>query len=166
MPLTHHLLQLFRIHVLDVFYHHNIVLKMHQCPIYASVNQVIIISDDGLPPDRLQAIICKNPVGLSSGTSGTNVCEIWIKYIFFHWTKFRLKNGRHFVSASMCWNIHNSTYLATARFARTELYRISVGLVWLNDDMIVSGKHIKIVLRNCLSKSHQEWYQRQIVIII
>ena len=75
---------------------------MHIC-----VSKLSIIgSDNGLSPDRRQAIIWTNAGILLIGTSGTNFNEILFKIHTFHsrisiW-KCRLKNGVHFVSASIC----------------------------------------------------------------
>ena len=66
----------------------------------------IISSDNGLSPDRRQAIILTNAGILLMGTLGTNFNEILIEIqtVSFKniiW-KCRLENGVHFVSASMC----------------------------------------------------------------
>ena len=66
----------------------------------------IIGSDNGLSPDRRQAIIWTNAGLLLIGPLGTNFSEILIKILHFHsrkciW-KCRLRNSGHFVSASMC----------------------------------------------------------------
>ena len=65
----------------------------------------IIGSDNGLSPGRRQAKIWTNAEILLIGPLGTNFSEILIA--LFHsrnciW-KYRLRNGVHFVSASMCW---------------------------------------------------------------
>ena len=68
----------------------------------------IISSDNGLSPGWHQAIIWTNVGILLIGPLGTNFSEIAIDiHIHFHsrkciW-KYRLENGGHFVSTSMCW---------------------------------------------------------------
>ena len=66
----------------------------------------IIGSDNGLSPDRRQAIIWTNAGLLLIGPSGTNFSEILIEILTFSFRKcvwkWRLQNGGHFVSASMC----------------------------------------------------------------
>ena len=68
--------------------------------------QTIIGSDNGLSPGRRQAIIWTNAVILLIGTLGTNFSQILIEIGIFSFTKMvwkcRLRNGGHFVSASMC----------------------------------------------------------------
>ena len=66
----------------------------------------IIGSDNGLSPGRRQAIIWTNAEILWIGPLGTSLNEILIEIHIFHsrkcvW-KYRLRNGGHFVSASMC----------------------------------------------------------------
>ena len=71
------------------------------------VSQLIsIVSDNGLSPDRRQAIIQNNDGILLFGPVGRNFSEILIKFIHFHsrkciW-KCHLENDGHLVSASMC----------------------------------------------------------------
>ena len=57
--------------------------------------------DDGLSPGRCQAIIWTNDGILLFRPSGTNFSENLIEILTCVW-KCRLKNGDHFVSASMC----------------------------------------------------------------
>ena len=68
--------------------------------------QTIIGSDNGLSPDRRQAIIWTNAGLLLIGPLGTNFREILIEILTFSFKKMlwkcRLRNGIHFVSASMC----------------------------------------------------------------
>ena len=77
------------------------------------IKLAIIGSDNGLSPDRRQAIIWTNAGILLVGPLGTNFSEILIKIHAFSlkkriW-KYRLENGGHFVSASMCYQyIQNS----------------------------------------------------------
>ena len=63
-------------------------------------------SDNGLSPDRRQAIIWTNVRILFIGPLGTNFSEILIEILTFSFKKMRLKcrlrNGGHVVSASMC----------------------------------------------------------------
>ena len=54
-------------------------------------------SNNGLSPDRRQTIIWTNAGILLIGPSWTNFSDILIEV----W-KCRLRNGNHFVSASMC----------------------------------------------------------------
>ena len=66
----------------------------------------ITSSDNGLSPERHQAIISTNTGILLMGPLGTNFREILIKFYTFLlkkciW-KCRLVNGGHFVSALMC----------------------------------------------------------------
>ena len=61
------------------------------CHICASVNWVSIVSDNGLPPVRRQAIICTNAGLLSIGPPGTNFSEILIKTSNFLFMKMHLK---------------------------------------------------------------------------
>ena len=71
------------------------------------VNEIIIIgSDNVLSPERRQTIIWTNDGILLIGPFGTNFSEILSEFKQFHsrkctW-KCRLRNGVHFVSASMC----------------------------------------------------------------
>ena len=63
-------------------------------------------SDNGLSPGRHQAIIWTNAGILLTGPPRTNDSEIFIEILTFPFKKVRLKsrlrNGGHFVSASMC----------------------------------------------------------------
>ena len=63
----------------------------------------MIGSDNGLAPDRRQAIIWINDEILLIGPWESNFTEIFIKYNNFRcvW-KCRLEYGAHLVSASMC----------------------------------------------------------------
>ena len=75
---------------------------MHIC-----INRILIIgSDNGLSPNRRQAIIWTNAGILLIGPLGTNFSEIPIELIHFHSWKYIwkccLQNGIHFVSASRC----------------------------------------------------------------
>ena len=75
---------------------------MHIC-----VSKLTIIgSNNGLSPDRRQAIIWTNAGLLLMGPLGTNFCEILIENLTFSFKKMCLKvssaNWRPFVSASMC----------------------------------------------------------------
>ena len=75
--------------------------------IYASLNWVIIGSDNGLSPVRHQAIIWTNAGILLIGPLGTNFGEILIRIQTFSFKKLhlkrRLQNDVYFVSASMSW---------------------------------------------------------------
>ena len=66
----------------------------------------IIGSDNGLSPDRHQAIIWTNDGILLIGPLGTNFSEILIEIHAFSFKKMhlkcRLENGGYFVSATMC----------------------------------------------------------------
>ena len=66
---------------------------------------IIIGSDNGLSPDRRQAIIWTNAGLLSIGPLRTHFSDNLFKFKNFHWRKCiwicRLRNGVHFVSASM-----------------------------------------------------------------
>ena len=66
----------------------------------------MVCSDNGLAPSRRQAIICTNARILSIGPLGTNSSEILVGIQTFSSKKMhlkcRLRNGVHFVSASMC----------------------------------------------------------------
>ena len=68
---------------------------------------IIIGSDNGLSPDRRQAIIWANARLLSIGPWEHISMKISSKYSNFHWrkctSKCRLRNGVHLVPASMCW---------------------------------------------------------------
>ena len=59
--------------------------------IYASANDVIIGSDNGLLPDRRQAIIWTNARILLIGPLGTNFSEILIGIETFSFKKMHLK---------------------------------------------------------------------------
>ena len=67
---------------------------------------IIIGSDNGLSPERRQAIIWANAGILLIGPMGTNFSEILIVILTFYWTKYvwkyRVRKVVHFVSASMC----------------------------------------------------------------
>ena len=75
---------------------------MHICVAYLT----IIASDNGLSPSRRQAIIWTNAGILLIRPVGTNFSEILNKIHKFPFKKMQLKtclrNGSHFVSASMC----------------------------------------------------------------
>ena len=63
-------------------------------------------SDNGLSPDRRQAIIWTNAGILLIGTLGTNFNEILFEiHTRISIWKCRLENGVHLVSASMCWKV-------------------------------------------------------------
>ena len=62
-----------------------------ECRIYASVNWVIIGSDNGLLPVCGQAITRTNAHSLSIGPLGTSFCEIWTKVCDFSFMKMHLK---------------------------------------------------------------------------
>ena len=70
-------------------------------------NLTIIDSDNGLSPGRRQAIILTSAGLLSIGPLGTNSMKFQSEFKHFHSrkcsSKCRLRNGVHFVSASMCW---------------------------------------------------------------
>ena len=70
----------------------------------------MIVSDNGLSPERRQAIIWTNPGILLIGPSGTKFSEIIIKNHIFSlkkciW-KCLMESGGHFFSASMCQHMH------------------------------------------------------------
>ena len=71
--------------------------------VHICISKIITIdSDNGLSPDRHQAIIWTNAGILLLGPLGTNVSEImidWSSYIFIQQSGFetRLRNGGHFV---------------------------------------------------------------------
>ena len=73
--------------------------------IYASVNQPIAGSDNGLSPVRHQTLTWLNASMLSIRTSGTNFSEIWPKTRRFASKKMHRKCGEHhdvhFTLASM-----------------------------------------------------------------
>ena len=80
-------------------------------------NLAIIGSDNGLSPGRRQAITWTNVGILLIGPLGTNFSEMLIEIKHFHsrksiW-KCRLKNGGHFVSASMCWTPSDEHHVNT-----------------------------------------------------
>ena len=72
---------------------------------YALVKRFNIVSDNGLPPGRLQAIIWTNADILSIRTQGTYFNEILFEIQIFSFKKMRLKcrlrNGGHFVRREM-----------------------------------------------------------------
>ena len=77
---------------------------MHIC-----VGKLNIIGlDNGLSPGRRQTIIWINDGILLIGPLGTNLSEILVRFKHFHYKKCTrkccLRNGVHFVSASMCYN--------------------------------------------------------------
>ena len=93
----------FNIHIqLQTFYQR---IEAEWC-IYASVSYVIIGSDNGLLPNRHQAIIWTNAGILLTGPLWKNFSEILIKIHKFSWKKMhwkcRLQNRVYFVSAPMC----------------------------------------------------------------
>ena len=59
--------------------------------IYASVNYTNIGSDNGLSPDRRQAIIWTNTGKLLIGSWGTNFSEILIEILTFSFKQLGLK---------------------------------------------------------------------------
>ena len=85
----------------------NVLLHWGRVP-YICVSKLTIIgSDNGLSPDRRQAIIWTNAGLLLIGSLGTNFSEILIEILAISFKKMRLKvlrlrNSGHFVSASMC----------------------------------------------------------------
>ena len=76
--------------------------------IYASVKPTTLASDNGLSPDRHQASIWTNAAILSITPKEHISVKFYLKFKSFHsWKciwKCRLRNGGHFVSASMCQN--------------------------------------------------------------
>ena len=79
----------------------------------------IIGSDNGLSPGRRQAIIWTNVGTLFIEPLGTNFSEILIENLTFHsricvW-KCRLRNGGHFVSVSMCYNVADCNHKQTTQ---------------------------------------------------
>ena len=62
-----------------------------KCHIYVLVNWVSIGSDNGLLPDRRQAIIWTSAGILLIGSLGTNISEIRIKIQIFSFMKMHLK---------------------------------------------------------------------------
>ena len=96
-------------------------------------NLIIMGSDNGLSPGRRQAIIWTNAGILLIGIIGTNCSEI-SKFKHCHsrnciW-KFRLRNGGHFVSASMCQTNQMNTFLIIHRFTHVGLPNIMVSSCW------------------------------------
>ena len=91
---------------------HHIIRHFHTLTHWGRVTHIcvsklfIIGSDNGLSPDRRQAIIWTNAGLLLIGTWGTNFSEILIQIHAFSFrimhSKISSKNGAHFVSASMC----------------------------------------------------------------
>ena len=78
------------------------------------VNKLTIIgSDNGLSPDRRQAIILTNAGLLLIGPLGTYFREILIEILTFSFKKIHLKMSsaklRSFVSASMCKSSHDGS---------------------------------------------------------
>ena len=74
---------------------------------HIGVSKIIIIgSDNGLSPGRRQAIIWTDDGILLNGRWETKVSEIWIEIYTFSFKKmhlkYRLGNGSHVVSATMC----------------------------------------------------------------
>ena len=64
--------------------HHVWLIHLPQCHIYASVNRISIVPDNGLLPIRRQAIMSTSAGLLSIGPLGTNFSEILIKIKKFH----------------------------------------------------------------------------------
>ena len=77
-------------------------------------NLTINGSDNGLAPLRRQTIIWINAAILSIIPEGTYFSETLFKIQKFYFRKptwkFRLWNGSHFASASMCWIYHRQMY--------------------------------------------------------
>ena len=75
--------------------------------------QTIIGSDNGLSPDRRQAIIWTNAGILLIRSLGKKLQWNQEKFLFIHFHsrkcvwKCRLENGGHFVSASVCYNTNS-----------------------------------------------------------
>ena len=93
--------------LINLLQHRNMILTHRGRVTHISVGkQTIIGSDNGLSPDRRQAIIWTNDGILLIGPLGTNFSEILIEILTFSSRKCvgkcRLRNGGHFVSASMC----------------------------------------------------------------
>ena len=66
----------------------------------------IVGSDNGLSPGRRQVIFWTNAWILLIEPLGTNFSAILIEILTFSFKKMHiLRNGGHFVLASMCWNI-------------------------------------------------------------
>ena len=71
-------------------------------------------SNNGLSPDRRQAIISTNGGIWLIGPLGTNFREIVIEILTFSFKKIwkcRLRNGSYFVSVSMCYRMHLEMFL-------------------------------------------------------
>ena len=77
----------------------------------------VIGSDNGLSPDRRQAIIWTNGI-LSIEPLGTNLSEIWIEIQTFSFQKRRLNMSsakcRPFCSGLIVWNVNLLTLLLAA----------------------------------------------------
>ena len=85
--------------------HHDKLLTHWGRVTHISVSELTIIgSDNGLSPGQSLAIILNNAGLLLIEPLGTNFSEISIVIQTFSFKKMhRLRNGVHFVSASMCW---------------------------------------------------------------
>ena len=74
--------------------------------IYASVKYAIINSDNGLSHVQSQAIIWTAARWLSIRPLGASFSEVWIEIQTLQFkkciSKYRLQNGGHYISASMC----------------------------------------------------------------
>ena len=80
----------------------------HWCRVtHICIGNIIIIGcDNGLSPGGRQAIMWTNDGILLIGTLGINFSEIRIGILTFSFVwKCRLRNGGHFISASMCWDL-------------------------------------------------------------
>ena len=80
------------------------------------MRSVIIVSDNGLPPVKHQAIIWTCVDYSWIVTYGTNFSEIWIKLLYFSFKNFhlkmpsvkcRLQNVCHFVQVSFWWVVYS-----------------------------------------------------------
>ena len=105
--------------------------------IYVSVNLTIIGSDNGLPPDRRQAIIWTNAGILLIRTSGTNLSEILGEIHSFSFKKMHLKTssakGRLFslglneLTEPIMNQFHHMAWPVTDEFkGKCQVYQVSI----------------------------------------
>ena len=117
----------------DLF--HSFRRVMHIC----IGNLITMGSDNGLSPSWRQAIIWTNTGILLIGPLGTNFNEIVIKIQTFS-LNYRLQNGGHLVSASVCWH-YSCIFINIDMFYST--YRYSYIQKTINDISSSRGKWVK-----------------------
>ena len=106
---------------------------------HASMNWVIIVSDNGLSCVRRQAITCTSVGLLSIGTTGTSFSKIWITFYQFLWRKciwkFLLPNWRPFCPR-VCVCVRSVLISKQLQFVPVVLLALSSKVRWVNTSCV------------------------------